>query len=150
MARSAYRTTAIMSIVAVWLSLPTRRVQGKFAVIVLPDTQNYSANKIYPDYPGGVAEIYRSQTEWIVENQQALNIQAVCHLGDIVDNGPDTAQWEVAHHAMSVLDEANIPYGTCLGNHDNHYGYGLTPFQKILILAQLRADLADYSKAPEI
>ncbi|UCG57767.1 MAG: metallophosphoesterase, partial [Phycisphaerales bacterium] len=119
----------------IWLTLPwivslligTGRLQAKFTVVALPDTQNYSRNEMFPDYPNGIAEIYTAQTQWIVENQQAKNIRFVCHLGDIVDSGPDTAQWQVADYAMSILDDAGIPYGTCLGNHDNHYGYGISP-----------------------
>ncbi len=101
--------------------------QAKFTVAALPDTQHYSENKVFPDYPDGAAEIFFAQTQWIVANQEPKNIRFVCHLGDIVDNGPDIDQWQVADAAMSVLDEADIPYGTCQGNHDNHYGYGVFP-----------------------
>lgn len=102
-------------------------VQAKFTVVLLPDTQNYSCNVTSADYPDGTAEIYAAQTQWIVENEQSMDIRFVCHIGDIVENGPDAAQWQVADYAMGILDDAGIPYGTCLGNHDNHYGYGVSP-----------------------
>ena len=48
-----------------------------FTIIVLPDTQHYS-----DQFP----EIYTSQTQWIAENKDDLNIVFVSHMGDIVQN----------------------------------------------------------------
>jgi hypothetical protein len=103
-----------------------------FTVVALPDTQYYSDN-LTPEqstmpvdpvkYPTGLAPIFAAQTQWIVDNRDALNIRFVCHLGDMVEHGPDVNEWAIANAAMQILDEASIPYGTCLGNHDNHYGY---------------------------
>lgn len=80
-----------------------------FTIVALPDTQHYS--ETYP-------EIFSAQTQWIVDNAHEHNIVFVTHLGDIVDNGDKPEQWQVARAAMAKLDQANIPYGTCLGNHD--------------------------------
>lgn len=93
---------------AVNVSFFGRRVTGKdFTVIALPDTQYYSQ-----DYPG----IYQAQSRWIAEQQQARNIVFVTHLGDIVQDGDDTVEWDNADFAMSYLD--GIPYGVAPGNHD--------------------------------
>jgi len=126
MKRSNHRSACLMGCV-LCLAASGASAHAKFTVVALPDTQHYSENAAFPDYPSGVAGIFFAQTQWIVDNQTARNIQFVCHLGDIVENGPDIAQWQVADLAMYVLDEADIPYGTCLGNHDNHYGYGVFP-----------------------
>lgn len=84
----------------------------EFTVVALPDTQFYSQ-----DYP----ETYDAQTRWIVEQRRALNIRFVTHLGDIVNVGTDPNeyyQWQNAKAAMSRLEIADVPHGTCIGNHD--------------------------------
>lgn len=80
-----------------------------FTIIALPDTQHYS--ETYP-------EIYLSQTQWIVDNKDALNIAFVTHLGDIVQhNDMIPEEWVAADAAMSLLDDV-VPYGVLPGNHD--------------------------------
>lgn len=81
-----------------------------FSFVVLPDTQFYSQK--YPD-------IFESQTKWIVENKEKINIEAVITLGDIVqDDDEDENQWMVADRAYKILDDANILYSVLPGNHD--------------------------------
>jgi hypothetical protein len=80
-----------------------------FSVIVLPDTQYYSA--FHP-------EIFLNQTRWIVENRAMRNIVFVIHLGDIVDNFGDSAQWYNSKDALNHLAYANIPFSVLPGNHD--------------------------------
>jgi len=81
-----------------------------FTLVALPDTQKYSDH--HPD-------VFVSQTSWIVDNAEAENIQFVTHLGDVVDNGPDLRQWANAREALQLLEDADIPYGVVMGNHDN-------------------------------
>jgi PKD repeat protein len=85
------------------------QTSDEFTVIALPDTQYYSAN-----YP----EIFRSQTEWIADNRDALNIRMVIGLGDIVNNGSSLTEWENADAAIRLLDNAGVPYLLAPGNHD--------------------------------
>jgi hypothetical protein len=80
-----------------------------FSIILFPDVQNESDY-----YPAVLA----SETQWIVNSQANLNIQAVLGLGDIVNNGSDNAQWTNADAAMQTLDRAKIPYFLSIGNHD--------------------------------
>lgn len=80
----------------------------EFSMIVLPDTQKYSQS-----YP----EIFYSQTNWIIENKDTLNIKFVIHEGDLVNKASDEKQWIVADKAMSILD-GNVPYSIIRGNHD--------------------------------
>jgi 3',5'-cyclic AMP phosphodiesterase CpdA len=77
-------------------------------IIVLPDTQYYSA--AYPD-------VYLQQTRWIVDQKRALHIEAVLHVGDLVDGFDDAEQWSSAGAAMRVLDGV-VPYVIVPGNHD--------------------------------
>lgn len=78
-----------------------------FTIVVLPDTQNYSAS-----YPA----IFTAQTQWIVNNQAARNIVFVAQEGDVVDS-PTTAQYGNANTSMSLLDGV-VPYGLLRGNHE--------------------------------
>ena len=92
------------------LVLPLAAQSGdEFTVIALPDTQHYAAS-----YP----HILRAQTEWIAAQREALNIQFVLGLGDIVDYGSSTTQWQNADAGYDVLDAAGVPYALAMGNHD--------------------------------
>lgn len=77
-------------------------------IIVMPDTQYYAA--AYPD-------VYTGQTSWIVSQIRPLRIDAVLHVGDLVDGPLDNAQWTVANTAMRALDNL-VPYVIVPGNHD--------------------------------
>lgn len=79
-----------------------------FTLIVLPDTQMYSAKFPY---------LFIEQTLWVRDNAEKLNCKFVIHEGDIVDRSRDLSQWRVAQQAMSVLDN-KVPYCFSIGNHD--------------------------------
>ena len=81
---------------------------NNFTIVVLPDTQHYSQS--YPD-------IFTKQTQWIVDHKSALNIKFVVHVGDIVNHGYSTTEWDNANTSMSLLDD-KIPYLVIPGNHD--------------------------------
>lgn len=91
---------------------PAKIEDGSFTVVVLPDTQHYS--EVYP-------KTYLAQTNWIAQHRKSRNIAAVLHLGDIT-NRNTPAEWKNANAAMTVLDEAKIPYFFCPGNHDYSAG----------------------------
>ncbi|HEX7500769.1 MAG TPA: metallophosphoesterase [Polyangia bacterium] len=80
------------------------------SIIVLPDTQYYNA-----DY--GHAPVFAMQTNWIIAQKSPLNIQAVLHVGDIVDDCNSIDQWTNANSAMRLLDGV-VPYFLVPGNHD--------------------------------
>ncbi len=86
-----------------------------WTLIALPDTQYYSLS-----YP----EIFESQTRWIVDNRERLNIQMVMHEGDLVENWNSVAEWNVADATMGLLIDANIPLTATPGDHDHE---GQTP-----------------------
>lgn len=90
----------------------TSASEEEFTIIVLPDTQKYSQS--YPD-------VYSSQTQWIVDNKDSLNIIFVLHEGDIVQNWNAITEYDNANSSMSLLDN-NVPYSVIPGNHDHEGG----------------------------
>ena len=87
--------------------LPVDASRGEFTLVLVPDTQRYARNN---------PAMFFSQTHWIRDTHEALNIRFVIHLGDIVDDNTDR-EWRVADQAMGVLD-AHVPYMVVPGNHD--------------------------------
>ncbi|WP_423921308.1 metallophosphoesterase [Frigoribacterium sp. 2-23] len=91
---------------------------SRFTLAVMPDTQfysRYSADQFLPRYG---TDPFRTQTAWLAENHDALNIPFVTHLGDVVDQVTVPRQWEAADTAMKNLEEARVPYSILPGNHD--------------------------------
>ena len=88
---------------------PAGFVEGAWTLAVLPDTQVYSER--HPEH-------FENQTKWIVEQKEALNIQHVLHLGDIVNRGnKQPKQWDHAEQALNHL-HGKVPLGIIPGNHD--------------------------------
>jgi len=85
-----------------------------FSLVWMTDTQHYA-----DQYPS----TYDNMTNWIVNNKDEMRIQYVIHTGDIVETATDDRQWKNANHSMSVLDNANVPYGVLAGNHDGQDGF---------------------------
>ncbi len=83
-----------------------------FTIVVIPDTQGYTEG-----YPW----LFDNQTQWIVDNKEALNIVFVTHLGDIVNSYGNITQWEYANASMSKLGD-NVRWAVLPGNHDGYYG----------------------------
>jgi len=84
-----------------------------FTVVVLPDTQYYT-----DEIRGATMRMFTAQTQWVADNKTRENIRAVIGLGDIVDNGDASAEWQKADSAYRILDRAAVPYAPVLGNHD--------------------------------
>ena len=64
----------------VGLTCAAQTTAPDFSIIVLPDTQYY---------PQDSPQTFTAQTQWVVNNLSALNIQAVIGVGDIVNGGGD-------------------------------------------------------------
>ena len=90
-----------------------------FTIVVLPDTQFYSAK-----YPW----IFENQTLWIIQNVESMNILFVSHVGDLVQNWDRIDEWEHANASISILD-GFVPWAVLPGNHDGFYG-GLENYNK--------------------
>jgi 3',5'-cyclic AMP phosphodiesterase CpdA len=80
-----------------------------FAIVALPDTQNYN-KKPNPN-------LLDSQVDWIVANRAQLNIAFVSQLGDFTDDGSNADYWTRATAAIDKLSGV-VPYCVSLGNHD--------------------------------
>jgi hypothetical protein len=111
--------TSIIALPSFIITITSQTASAKpssenFTIIVLPDTQYYSQS-----YP----EIFENQTEWIVQNENLMNIVFVTHMGDIVDHFDSYWEWVYADNAMSILDNSKIPYAVLPGNHDPDGGY---------------------------
>ncbi|MBR5489739.1 MAG: leucine-rich repeat protein, partial [Oscillospiraceae bacterium] len=83
--------------------------EGDYTMIAIGDTQNMV--KYWP-------ENYKAQMQWIADNKESMNIQAVLHMGDMVQDD-DAAQWAVAKSGTDILDEAGVVWMPMRGNHDN-------------------------------
>ncbi len=62
-------------------------------------------------------QIFSAETAWIANNAAAQNIKLVIGLGDNVDGGGETVQWQNADSAVRALD-GHVPYMMAIGNHD--------------------------------
>src|SRR5579864_2763678 len=102
----------IFFLIAFWAIHPMVSAQvnaSDFTVVVFPDPQNET--QYFP-------QVLNSQTQWIVNNQKALNIQMVLTEGDNINDGASTAQLQTLDAAFRLLDNAAIPYLLGIGNHD--------------------------------
>ncbi|NJL30919.1 MAG: PEP-CTERM sorting domain-containing protein [Phycisphaerales bacterium] len=110
----AYATAILLSLAG---SAPV--LAEPWRMVILPDTQGYAFATA--SNPAGL-RLFESQTNWIANNKESMNIRFVSHVGDVVDNS-NTGQWTAADTAMDVLDGI-IPYSVIPGNHDyNRVGY---------------------------
>ena len=83
--------------------------EGDYTMVVLPDTQFMV---------GYYAKSYYSMMQWIADNRDTLNIQAVMHMGDMV-NKNNATEWTAFKTGTDILDEAGIPWMPMMGNHDD-------------------------------
>ena len=83
--------------------------EGDYSIVVLPDTQKLVASW---------EDSYYEQMQWIADNKDALNIQAVLHMGDMVDNNT-AKEWTICETGTDILQAAGIPWMPMRGNHDN-------------------------------
>lgn len=80
-----------------------------WTLAVIPDTQRLAPNN---------ATAYNDLIQWIVDNETTEDIRMVIHLGDYVNNGASSSEWNVAETAMERLLNNDIPLIHCAGNHD--------------------------------
>ncbi len=101
-----------------------KKPNKKFTIILLPDTQYYVAEP--QGWNGGSTSIFKSETNWIINNKTQRNIVYIGQLGDCVQNGDSKeVEWKRADTAIKPFEDPNltglaegIPYGVCVGNHD--------------------------------
>ena len=89
-----------------------------FTIAVIGDQQVPIRNPTF--YPS-----FTAQMDWLAENAKAKNLRFVTQVGDIVEHGDNTDQWDRAAAAMATLDTADnadggtgIPWNVAYGNHE--------------------------------
>ena len=91
-----------------WLDV--EKQPSDYSIAIIPDQQiltNY--------YPEKLNNMY----QWIADQIEPENIQAVITVGDITDNNSIT-HWERAKEAYNIID-GKVPFIPVPGNHDYHY-----------------------------
>lgn len=88
------------------LTQPALGEEESFTLAILPDVQLETSGSRFEE-----------RLNWLVENRNALNLKLMIQVGDLM-NFNDDAQYAHQSAALKVLDKANFPYVTCLGNHD--------------------------------
>ncbi|MBL0273815.1 MAG: DNRLRE domain-containing protein [Chitinophagaceae bacterium] len=104
---------------------------SKLTIIGLPDTQFYTEEVPGTNSGGGGHNgIFKSQTQWIKDHRIDSSIAFVVQLGDCVQNGDNPPgadkqiEWKRADTSMKIIENPSvsitdgIPYGICVGNHD--------------------------------
>ncbi len=90
-----------------------------FTIVVLPDTQ------IYTIEGRNLEKYFHDQTQWVRDHREDYNIVGVIHNGDVINNEPQTYQWQVASAALARLEKPEpglpdgVPWGVAVGNHDD-------------------------------
>jgi hypothetical protein len=92
---------------------PVEDKDETFSIAVIPDTQYYTSLK-----HNGTMSMFEQQIQWIRDNKTKEKIAYVIHLGDLVDNSADVAQWNRGKTELYKLEADHIPYGVAVGNHD--------------------------------
>jgi len=125
---------------------PAQRVKPEpFTIAVLPDTQCYADTRIgfaSRRWGADLRHYFFSQTQWIKENKDKLNIAMVAHVGDVVQ-ADDEKEWEIADKAFRTIDGV-VPYMLCLGNHD--FGYQEDPEKPPRLWFGAHRGAANYNK----
>jgi hypothetical protein len=96
-----------------------------FAVAVIPDTQDYVRDVFQPAGGNHLDLIGRyvceNRTSWIEKSTgKVMPIVMLLHLGDMVQDGDQFAQWQIISDAFDRLDACDppVPYVATVGNHD--------------------------------
>ena len=98
-----------------------------FSLVILPDTQYYEVidnpakGQVWDD-PNGYNP-YEMQAQWVVGHADDLNVKAVLHMGDLVQDGI-AEQFSIADAAHRHMEDAGLPCLVVPGNHDYPHGPG--------------------------
>lgn len=92
---------------------------GGFTLVGVGDTQGIAG--------AAYAQRFLDCFDWLAGKKDEYNIEYVAHLGDIVDNNTDEAQWTTALAAHQKLQDAGLKYSLSPGNHDYNGLISLQP-----------------------
>lgn len=102
------RNVNAIFLIVITLFLVQSTFAQKFTIAIFPDSQYAVSHK---------PSLFTKQMEWLVAKKDSLNLPIVLHVGDVV-NFDTIPQFQIASDAFKILDDANIDYAVCLGNHD--------------------------------
>lgn len=88
----------------------TLRNEDNYNIVLIPDTQNTIEYR---------ADVMDTAIDELIESADSLNIEAVVHLGDVVDDSIDAVQYNNAKDIFYQLPEAGVKFLIQPGNHDN-------------------------------
>ncbi len=91
------------------------RDEDNYNIVLMPDTQNTVEYR--PD-------VMDATVDELIASADELNIEAVVHLGDVVDDSGDAVQYNNAKDIFYQLPEAGMKFLVQPGNHDNWAGNG--------------------------
>lgn len=83
--------------------------EDNYNIVLIPDTQNTV------EYCG---DVMNAAVEGLIDTADELNVKGVIHLGDVVDDNNDDAQYVTARDAFYKLPDAGIKFLVQMGNHD--------------------------------
>ncbi len=134
MKRNPYPVSTWAALVLAALAAPIgARARDFFTIAVIPDTQNY-VDELKPQ-PASL-ETFKQEIRYLAGHRHDLKLAFVTHVGDVVQHGDGTdgtpgstkygagREWSRATEAMDILDDAGVPFGMSIGNHDyDSYSY---------------------------
>lgn len=85
------------------------RNEDNYNIVLIPDTQNMV--EFRPD-------VMDNAIDGLINSADALNVAGVVHLGDVVDDNNDDAQYVNARDAFYRLPDAGVKFLVQMGNHD--------------------------------
>jgi hypothetical protein len=92
------------------VAAPVAQAGEPWTLAVVPDTQHYV------DDVDNVDD-FVTQMQWIADHVGPRNIEFVTHIGDIVQHGSSTTEWNRAETAMGIIHGV-VPYSVSIGDHD--------------------------------
>ena len=87
----------------------TLKNEDNYNIVLIPDTQNTV------EYCGDVMD---AAVDGLIDTADELNVRGVIHLGDVVDDNNDDAQYVTARNVFYQLPDAGIKFLVQMGNHD--------------------------------
>eukprot|EP00929_Paragymnodinium_shiwhaense_P064687 TRINITY_DN3243_c0_g1_i4.p1 TRINITY_DN3243_c0_g1~~TRINITY_DN3243_c0_g1_i4.p1 ORF type:complete len:379 (-),score=47.45 TRINITY_DN3243_c0_g1_i4:388-1524(-) len=88
---------------------------GNFTIVFIPDTQFYVMDT---GWSGAYQWEWMAQAQWIAEQQQALNIKAVIHVGDLVEKADRPHEWKNFFVGWEKIEATGVAWSLVPGNHD--------------------------------
>lgn len=118
-ARKQNRKTVLLAALLFGLSAPffaprMARASGDnpFTLAICPDLQQ----EVLKDDDTRLANRF----QWLLDNRKKLNLKLVLQTGDFMNwDTPTHDQYERASKAVTLLDNAKLPYALAIGNHDS-------------------------------